>query len=127
MRMNSLGRIRYGLVTEIILELRDRINLLLTQPPVVNTQTVYQDRPSTDEKDILISKLRRIIEDKDSEIMNLRAEFARKHQVQFLEKPEPKLVRVSEENHKEIRYEKDPYLIEQNARLSRELENALVK
>lgn len=74
----------------------------------------------------MISKLRRSIEDKDTEIMMLKAELARKPQVQYLEKPEPKLVRVAEENQKEIIYEKDPYLIEQNARLSRELQKALV-
>lgn len=59
--------------------------------------------------------------------MFLRAELARKPQIQYLEKPEPKLVRIAEENHKEIIYEKDPYLIEQNARLSKELQAALVR
>lgn len=58
--------------------------------------------------------------------MWLKAELARKPQVQYLEKPEPKVVRVAEENLKEVVYEKDPYLIEQNARLSRELQLALV-
>lgn len=58
--------------------------------------------------------------------MLLKAELAKKPQIQYLERPEPQTVRIAEENQKEIKYEKDPYLIEQNARLSRELQNALV-
>jgi plasmid stabilization system protein ParE len=108
---------------QIILELRDRINQLLSMPPV---QTVVHERPSTDDRDLLIARLRKQVEEKDSEILYLRAELAKKPAVQFLEKPEPKVVRIAEETHKEIRYEKDPYLIEQNARLSRDLEVALV-
>lgn len=59
--------------------------------------------------------------------MRLKAELAKKPQVQYLEKPEPQTVRIADENLKEIKYEKDPYLIEQNAKLSRELQNALVE
>lgn len=60
------------------------------------------------------------------EIRMLRTELSKKPAVEFKEMPAPHIVRVAEENLKEIRYEKDPYLIEQNARLSRELEDALV-
>lgn len=86
------------------------------------TQHIVQERPSTDDS----ARLRKIIQEREEEIRFLRAELARKPQVEYVEKPEPKMIRMAEETQREIRYEKDPYLIEQNARLSRELQNALV-
>ncbi len=109
----------------IIMELRDKINSLLQQPtPMVRTanttfQHVYDDR------DDLIKQLRDTIADRETEIMTLTSELRKRQTVDYV-MPETKVIRIQEPNMKEIRYEKDPYLIEQNARLSRELELALV-
>lgn len=111
---------------QIILELRDKINQLLCQSPVITGQQFYSPANDSEEKDALISKLRTTVGDMDTEIRMLRADLAKKPAVEFREIPAPKVVRVTEENLKEIRYEKDPYLIEQNARLSKELDDALV-
>lgn len=111
---------------QIILELRDKMNQLLTQTPVITGQHFYSAPQDTGEKDAIIDKLRSTVGDMDTEIRMLKADLARKPVVEFKEIPAPKVVRVAEENLKEIRYEKDPYLIEQNARLSKELEDALV-
>jgi hypothetical protein len=103
------------------MELRDRINALLSErsAPITQMSFVQQD-------DGLIHKLRSTIADRETEISDLRNELRRRQTVDVVREP-PKVVRVTEPNLKEVRYEKDPYLIEQNARLSKELEQALLE
>jgi hypothetical protein len=106
----------------IIMDLRDKLNQRLTYaPPVQHVQA-----PISDDKDALISKLRTTIGDKDNEIFSLMSELKRRPTVEIV--PEhPKAVHVVEPNMREVRYEKDPYLVEQNARLMRELEAAVME
>lgn len=118
---------------QIILELRDKINQLLSQTPMATAQNFYPQNynqtlqyDNNGEKDILIGRLRSTVTEMDTEIRMLRAELAKSPAVEFKEIAAPRVVRVAEENLKEIRYEKDPYLIAQNARLSKELDEALV-
>ena len=119
-KASCCGRTRCVRLTQIIMELRDRINALLSErsAPVTQMSFVQQD-------DGLIYKLRSTIADRETEISDLRNELRRRQTVDVVREP-PKVVRVTEPNLKEVRYEKDPYLIEQNARLSKELEQALV-
>ena len=122
-----------GRKDQIILDLREKLNHLLSQPiqtPQQMTGMISFQEPQRqnypDDRDDLIHKLRSTIGDKDTEIMTLMSELRKRHTIEQVVAEQPKIIRVTEPNIKEIRYEKDPYLIEQNARLSRELEYALV-
>lgn len=111
---------------QIIMELRDRMNQLMVQPQS-SAQNFYTTRTEgVEEKDAEISKLRTTISDRENEIFSLRTEMKKRPTVEIVQEP-PKVVRINEPNMREIRYEKDPYLIEQNARLSRELEQTLIE
>lgn len=63
------------------------------------------------------------IDDKNLIIEELRRARAQNNR-EFIQEA-PKVLRVKDPPMKEIRYEKDPYLIEQNQRLSKELEEAI--
>ena len=105
---------------QIIMELRDRINQLLASPSPP-PQTIYQ----TD--DDLVNRLKSALSDRDREINYLRNELMNKKNTFEIAAEPPQVVRLAEPNLKEVRYEKDPYLTEQNLRLSKELEAALLE
>lgn len=117
---------------QIILELRDRINTLLATPPQVvqlpaaNMTHSFSNRGrrriTADDRDELIGKLRSTIADQETEIESLRR---RPTAVDYVHES-PQIVRVTEATPKEIRYEKDEYLIRRNAELAAELEHSLV-
>lgn len=97
---------------------------MLVQPPVV----VHHEAPPAvihrdDEPEL--ARLRGVIRDLEDELNLLKAELARKPIVEYKEIKPPVL--AAPEVRTEVVYEKDPFLIEQNARLSKELEEALVR
>lgn len=104
---------------QIIMELREKINQLLSQPQM--TGMTYHHEPQSDDKDELISKLRTTVGDRDNEINQLTSKLR-----SLMSRPDERRFQVVEAPEREVKYEKDPYLIEQNAKLARELEKALV-
>lgn len=70
----------------------------------------------------MIQKLRATIADQETEIESLRR---RPTAVDYIHES-PQIVRVTEATPKEIRYEKDDYLIRRNAELAAELEHSIV-
>ena len=105
---------RYACTQQIIIDLRDKINCLLSHTPQqeCRTYTVQDD-----------GELRRL----EEEIRRLQEELRRRPSPSLeIVREAPQVVRISEPPVKEIRYEKDPYLVEQNRRLGKELEDALV-
>lgn len=85
--------------------------------------TVYYDNDEARSLKRQIEELLAEIQDKNRIIAELRR--AREQQNREFVQEAPKVLRVKDPPIKEIRYEKDPYLIEQNQKLSKELEEAI--
>lgn len=101
---------------KIIHELSARVAFLETREP----QTVVDDDALRKLK-LKLQDLMDELEHKDRIIEQLRKRLS---ELEFVQDA-PKVHRIKEPPLKEIRYEKDPYLIEQNQRLTKELEEAL--
>lgn len=97
------------------------MNDLLVHPPVIVRNEPPQVIHHDDSEEI--RRLQAIIRDLEDEIAHLKAELLRKPMVEYREIRAPP---AKVEARTEVIYEKDPFLIEQNARLSKELEDALV-
>lgn len=70
----------------------------------------------------MIEKLRATIADQETEIESLRR---RPTAVDYVHES-PQVIRVTDATPKEVRYEKDQYLIRRNAELAAELEHSIV-
>lgn len=70
----------------------------------------------------MIEKLRATIADQETEIESLRR---RPTAVDYVHES-PQVIRVTDATPKEVRYEKDEYLIRRNAELAAELEHSIV-
>lgn len=88
-----------------------------------NVKVQTSDSGLVRELRLQIEDLERELADKDKLIMDLNNKI-HLHATEFV-KEAPKVVRVQDPPIKEVHYEKDPYILEQNAKLNRELEDAL--
>lgn len=105
-----------------LLENQALIEQLRNQGPR-NVKVQTSDSGLVRELRLQIEDLERELADKDKLIMDLNNKI-HLHATEFV-KEAPKVVRVQDPPIKEVHYEKDPYILEQNAKLNRELEDAL--